>query len=127
MRSLRHHRRALTAGLVLAVLLFRAYVPLGFMPASGTPFLLQLCPAGPFAQLPAQHLHNHAGQQHPGGHTHVENCPYGSAPAAAPVSQFVTFAPAGLLVASSPPHFSPLLAGAQLPRAHRARAPPSPA
>jgi hypothetical protein len=77
--------------LVLAVLLFRAYVPLGFMPASGAPFLLQICPAGPYAQLPPQHLHHHVGgEHHPGGHTHFENCPYGSAPTAAPVTQRCT-------------------------------------
>jgi hypothetical protein len=50
MRKIRLNRRRqrLVSGLLLGLLLFRAYVPVGFMPASGTPFLLELCPeAGP--------------------------------------------------------------------------------
>jgi hypothetical protein len=40
-----HRRRLKISSLLLALLLFRAYIPVGFMPASGTPFLLELCPA----------------------------------------------------------------------------------
>jgi hypothetical protein len=68
-------RRDSLAGVVLAMLLFRAYIPVGFMPASGTPFLLQLCPAAFSMQMPAHHHH------HPESHTHFDNCPFGSAPA----------------------------------------------
>jgi hypothetical protein len=40
------------------------------MPASGTPFLLEICPAGLPAGMPAHHLHHHSGV-----HDHFENCP----------------------------------------------------
>src|ERR1700722_13337479 len=41
-----HARRPdVLAIVLLAALLFRAYIPVGFMPASGTPFLVELCPA----------------------------------------------------------------------------------
>src|SRR5580692_678018 len=82
MREQREHpfksrRRHLFTRLLLVALLFRAYVPVGFMPASGTPFLLELCPATYQSPMPA-----HPGHHHSGTHTHFENCPFGSAPAA---------------------------------------------
>jgi len=56
----RLRQRASRAGiLLLALLVFRAYVPAGFMPASGVPFALELCPAAT-AGMPG-HLHHHAG------------------------------------------------------------------
>ena len=74
--SLQFRATNLFTSLLLVVLLFRAYVPVGFMPASGTPFLLEMCPATYQAQMPAHHGHHHSGT-----HTHFENCPFGSAPA----------------------------------------------
>jgi hypothetical protein len=68
-------RRDLLTSFLLAMLLFRAYVPVGFMPASGTPFLVELCPAA--APMPAAHHHADT-------HSHFENCPFGSATAAGP-------------------------------------------
>jgi hypothetical protein len=114
-------RRDLFTSLLLVVLLFRAYVPVGFMPASGTPFLLEMCPATYHqVQMPG-HLQHH----HSGTHTHFENCPFGSAPAAGPIAHIVTLAPPApiasqLLVAFEAPLFS-----VQLPRAHQPRGPPS--
>ena len=76
-------RRDRLTGFLLVMLLFRAYVPVGFMPASGTPFLLELCPAAapmPMSMpMPAHHHHSDT-------HTHFENCPFGSASAAGPLS-----------------------------------------
>src|SRR5580704_11487160 len=72
-------RRDLLTSLLLAMLLFRAYVPVGFMPAGGTPFLLELCPAASSMPMPAHHHHAQT-------HTHFDHCPFGSAPAAGPIS-----------------------------------------
>jgi hypothetical protein len=86
--SFKFRPKASRAGLLLlALLLFRAYIPGGFMPASGVPFALQLCPAG--TEMPA-HGHHHAG-----GHGDFESCPFGSAPGAAPISQHLDFQSAG--------------------------------
>jgi hypothetical protein len=120
-------RQDLLTGIVLALLLFRAYVPVGFMPASGTPFLLELCPAVDAAPMLGAHLHHHHTGSHAGSHTHFENCPFGSAPAAGPISLFAAFEP------SAPAVSEPLAAvdaprqRARLPRAHLPRGPPSPA
>ena len=65
---------------LLALLLFRAYIPAGFMPAGGVPFALELCPTG-LVGMSAAHVHHHAGT-----HTDFETCPFGSAPAAGPIS-----------------------------------------
>jgi hypothetical protein len=79
---LNRRRHDLLTSFLLAMLLFRAYVPVGFMPASGTPFLLELCPAAapmPMSMpMPAHHHHSDT-------HTHFENCPFGSASAAGPL------------------------------------------
>jgi hypothetical protein len=66
--------------LLLALLALRAYVPAGFMPASGIPFLLELCPAALAAGMPASHAHHHSGT-----HADLESCPFGSAPVGGPV------------------------------------------
>jgi hypothetical protein len=113
-------RRDWFTGLLLAVLLFRAYIPVGFMPASGTPFLLELCPAAYQLQVPA-----HQGHHHSGAHTHFENCPFGSAPAAGPISHIVAFAPPAPIVSQPLVAFEPLRLGVDLPRAHQPRGPPS--
>jgi hypothetical protein len=115
----RLRRRSPWAGtLVLALLLFRAYVPLGFMPADGVPFALQLCPSA-MAGMPA-HLHHHAGT-----HAEFESCPFGSVPAAGPISQHIDFgsvgpAPALKILALETPR---LVERAQ--RSHQSRGPPS--
>jgi len=119
----RHHlncrRQNLLTGFLLAMLLFRAYVPVGFMPASGTPFELEICPVGLPAQM-AHHLHHHSGI-----HDHFEHCPFGSAPAAGPISHLVGYEPAGQIVSQFVVAFEPLRLGSQLRRAHQSRGPPS--
>jgi hypothetical protein len=113
-------RLDLFTSLLLVVLLFRAYVPVGFMPASGTPFLLEMCPATYQAEMPAHHGHHH-----PGTHAHFENCPFGSAPGAGPIAHIVAFAPPAPIAAPTPVALEPLRLGVQLPRAHQPRGPPS--
>jgi hypothetical protein len=113
-------RRGSRAGvLLLAIVLFRAYVPVGYMPANGAPFLLEICPAG-LAGMAGHALHHHLG-----AHADFENCPFGSAPAAAPIAaQF------------NPPCASPVRAellpapaaarlSLRLSRAHQPRGPPA--
>ncbi len=122
------------SGLLLAALLLRAWIPVGFMPASGTPFMLQLCPA--VAAVPVEHAHHHHGGGEQGaaghgaaghglGHSHFENCPYGSAPAAGPLSQLLAFEPptrAATGVFTAPDNFT---CSTPPRRAHQPRGPPS--
>jgi len=112
-------QRTLATSLVLAAMLLRAYVPLGFMPARGAPLQLQICPMGLPMQMPAHHVHHHGGQPY------VEDCPFGSAPAAGPISHLIVFDPAGQIASPSVPAFSPLRLGVRLERAHQARGPPT--
>jgi hypothetical protein len=109
--------------IVLVALLFRAYIPVGFMPASGAPFRLEFCPAFGMAvpAVSAHHLHHH-GSQH---HVDLQNCPFGSAPAQGPVSDLLVFdrpGPTPFLEAFAselkPPVERPL-------RSHQPRGPPS--
>ena len=148
-----HRRRLKLSSLLLALLLLRAYVPVGFMPASGTPFLLELCPAAapmPMAGAMAMPgnmampddmgamsgdmaMHDMASMpmppgahhQHSGIHGHFDNCPFGSASATGPVSSFVVFEPPGRLVSLYSDVGDSLLVAARSPRAHPARGPPS--
>ncbi|MDP9011997.1 MAG: hypothetical protein M3O41_04935 [Pseudomonadota bacterium] len=113
-------RRDVFTSLLLVVLLFRAYVPVGFMPASGMPFLLEPCPATYQAQIPAHHEHHHSGT-----HAHFENCPFGSVPGAGPIAHIVTFAPPAPIVSQPLVAFEPLHFSVQIPRAHQPRGPPS--
>jgi hypothetical protein len=113
-------RRNLLTSFLLAMLMLRAYVPAGFMPASGTPFLLEICPTGLPAGVFAHHLHHHSGV-----HEHFENCPFGSAPAAGPISHVIGFEPAGQIIFRSVVAFESLRLSLRLQRAHRSRGPPS--
>jgi hypothetical protein len=111
-------RKGRRAGmLLLAFLLFRAYVPDGFMPADGVPFALELCPAA-MAGMPAGH-------HHPGTHADFPICPFGSASAAGPISHRLDFQPVGLarsepIAASESPLFS-----LRPQRTHQPRGPPA--
>jgi hypothetical protein len=103
---------------VLALLLFRSYVPVGFMPADGVPFALQLCPAAT-AGMPA-HLHHHAGT-----HAQFESCPFGSVPGAGPLSHHIQFpsigpAPSQPIVAFEAPALT-----RRAEHTHQPRGPPS--
>jgi hypothetical protein len=113
-------RRDLFTSLLLVVLLFRAYVPVGFMPASGTPFLLEPCPATYQVQMPAHHAHHDSGT-----HAHFENCPFGSAPSAGPIAHIIVFAPPAPVVSQPLVEFEPLHFSVPLTRAHQPRGPPS--
>jgi hypothetical protein len=104
--------------LVLALLLFRAYVPAGFMPADGVPFALQLCPAA-MAGMPA-HLHHHAGT-----HAEFELCPFGSVPGAGPISQHIDFESAGPAPSLQILAFEALRLNHRAERSHPPRGPPS--
>ena len=103
--------------LLLALLLFRSYVPAGFMPADGVPFALQLCPAA--AQMPG-HLHHHAGS-----HAQFEVCPFGSVPGAGPTSHHVDFEPAGPAAAERILAFEVPRLNQRAQRAHQPRGPPA--
>jgi hypothetical protein len=107
------------AGIILlALLLFRAYVPAGFMPASGKPFALELCPA---AAMPMPgHSHHH-----PGTHADFESCPFGSAPAAGPVSHHIAFASAGPAPVVRTAELDSFPRTLRAQRSHQPRGPPA--
>src|SRR5271156_3271885 len=117
---LRHARRPnVTAIVWLAALLFRAYIPVGFMPASGGPFLVELCPA--YGSAPAHHGHHHHSQ----GQADFQDCPFGSAPALGPVSALVGFDPAGPIVPPADIPADPARPRTRLLHAYQPRGPPS--
>jgi hypothetical protein len=123
--AIQRRRLNIASAFLLGMLLLRAYVPVGFMPASGAPFLLELCPAA--GALPMEmavdahedmpmdpHMDMSQGMDMPNEtdmangrdmslgvahgshqHGHFDQCPFGSAPAAGPWSQFLAFEPAG--------------------------------
>ena len=110
--------------LLLALLLFRAYVPAGFMPANGVPFALELCPAAT-AGMPA-HLHHHAATHgHAETHADFESCPFGSAPGAGPISQHIGFEAAAPAVVQRTVAFQTPCLSLRAQRAHQPRGPPS--
>ena len=118
---LRHTRRLdVLAIVLLATFIFRSYIPAGFMPASGTPFLLELCPAYG-GSIPGQHEHH---QHHSQSHSDFQDCPFGSAPAHGPVSELIAFAPPGQISASVDIPLQPGPLGFRLLRAHQPRGPP---
>ena len=111
-------RRVLAGAVLLLALLFRAAVPVGFMPSGEGPFALKICPDG----LPNAHLaHSHHGE----GHSHFESCPFGSVPAAGPISHDLGVAALPLAVGQVASEFLVSIRAVRLSRAHAARAPPS--
>jgi hypothetical protein len=104
--------------LLLALLLFRAYVPVGFMPASGVPFALELCPSA-MAGMPA-HAHHHGAT-----HADFESCPFGSAPGAGPISHHIVFASAGPAPVLRMAAVDTLPAPHRPQRTHQPRGPPA--
>jgi hypothetical protein len=113
-------RRDLFTSLLLVALLFRAYIPVGFMPASGAPFQLELCPAYGMP-IPAHHLHHHDSQHH----ADLQDCPFGSAPAQGPVSDLVVFDPPGQISFLETFLAKPKPLVARPLRSHQPRGPPS--
>jgi hypothetical protein len=106
--------------LLLALLLFRAYVPAGFMPASGAPFALELCPAA-MADMPAHAHHHHGGSTHAA----FESCPFGSAPAAGPLSHLGVFASAGPVPVSRMAELETFPLAHRPQHSHQPRGPPT--
>jgi hypothetical protein len=116
----RHARRSNVSAIVLlAVLLFRAYIPVGFMPASGSLFLLELCPA--YGTASAHHGHHHHSQ----GQADFDDCPFGSAPALGPVSHLIAFEPAGRIASALDIPADPARPCTRLLHAYQSRGPPS--
>jgi hypothetical protein len=116
------NRRSLrvSAIIVLAALLLRAYIPVGFMPANGAPFQLELCPAFGMS-TPAHHVHHHDSQHH----ADIQDCPFGSAPASGPISDFLVFNPPGQIAFSEAISGEPNRLVARQFRSHQPRGPPS--
>jgi hypothetical protein len=106
--------------LLLALLLFRAYIPAGFMPAAGAPFLLELCPSV-VAGMPAHHQHHHPS----GSHADFEACPFGSAPGAGPISHHLEFALAAPATSGPLVVFATARITVRAQHDHQARGPPS--
>lgn len=118
---LSHARRPdVLAIVLLAALIFRAYIPVGFMPARGTPFLVELCPAYS-SGVPAHHGHHHHSQ----GQADFQDCPFGSVPASGPLSHLIAFEPAGRTTSSVGIPAEAARLGTRLARAHQPRGPPS--
>jgi hypothetical protein len=120
-RHINRRRLDVLAMVLLAALAFRAYVPVGFMPASGAPFLVELCPAYDGA-LRAEHLHHHHSQSH----ADFQNCPFGSAPAQGPATHLVAFEPPGRIPSLITTLAQPQRISTQLLRIQQPRGPPSP-
>ncbi len=111
--------------MLLALLLFQSYVPAGFMPATGTPFLLELCPAAAPLPMPVSMVMK--GHHHHSGTTHDQfrNCPFGSAPSTGPIAQRFAVAPPAPLVFHSLVAHESLRVRQRIDRAHPPRGPPS--
>ena len=115
-RSRVQSQRRLIGAALLLVLLFRAYVPIGFMPSAG--FLaLKICPEG-LPQL-VQH-HHHGGESHDA----FEHCPFGSAPAAGPAPHLVSLPPRVPPLAVAPIVDAAALLLSRSDRAHPSTGPP---
>jgi hypothetical protein len=115
-----HHRRSDALAIaLLAALIFRAHIPVGFMPAAGSPFLVELCPAYGRG-VPAHHGHHHSQD-----HANFENCPFGSSPAPGPVSQLIAFEPPGRIPSLANVPHEPGRLSTQPVRSHQPRGPPS--
>lgn len=117
--SLKAHRLLLS--LLLLTVLARALVPTGFMPAASGSGGLVLCPAGMLMS------DADAAQMGGGAHgvkLHVEHCPYGSAPFAAPLSQWAFVPPEAQPAPAPIERSTSALFTARQARAHQPRAPP---
>ncbi len=121
MNHARTQRQSSRAGvLLLALLLFRAYIPAGFMPAAGAPFLLELCPSVA-AGMPAHHQHHHPS----GSHVDFETCPFGSAPASGPISHHLDLALAAPTASGPIVAFTTARITVRAQHDHQPRGPPS--
>jgi hypothetical protein len=128
-------RRRLLTSMLLGLVLLRAYIPAGFMPQSGNPLQLEVCPAGMPMMAHDAMGHDamaHDAMAHDALHTdgtgaQLADCPFGHSPAAGPIVHHIV--PVTASAGFSQP-IVPADAAAQpseWPRAHQARGPPSPA
>ncbi len=118
-------RRGAAIIAVLALLIMRAWVPVGFMPAQGGVFRLQLCQADRSlaASSPlASSLVGHGGR----GHSHGDPCPFGSSPPAGPITQVLAFEPAHPVPSRIAITIDREQIVSRLLRVHGARGPPPP-
>jgi hypothetical protein len=112
-------RRELIAGALLVALAFRALVPVGFMPAADGSFGLQICHVGLSSAL-AAHLTGH----HPSGGLRSDHCPFGAAPAGAPVPHTALTMPRFEPVLEQIARLEARVASVRGERAHQPRGPP---
>lgn len=113
-------RRELIAGALLVALAFRALVPVGFMPATDGSFGLQICHVGLSSAL-AAHLTGH----HPSGGLRSDHCPFGAAPAGAPVPHMAPTMPRFEPVLERIACFAARAVKVRAERAHQPRGPPA--
>lgn len=117
---LNRNRRLALAGALLVALLYQAMIPTGFMPASDGSFALQICHSG----FPAP-SGSHDNNRHSGGHSHVEFCPFGALPGAAPTSHVAAFLPFWPMASQAIAETSVTRPYVRLERAHPPRGPPT--
>jgi Protein of unknown function (DUF2946) len=124
MRRRSTHRLSVIS-LLLLVLVARALVPVGFMPASDGSAQLTLCPDG-MQMSPDMPMMDMGAGASGGGHAHVDHCPFGSAPFAAPITAIavIPVLAAAILAHGTSP--APWLPGVRSLRANQPRAPPVP-
>lgn len=118
--SLSRPRRVPLISLLLLVLLARALVPTGFMPAGDGSAQLMLCPDGML--MPAE-TGKAAGAPSP-GHLHTDHCPFGSAPFAAPIADLAVIPVLAVAVGNPGIDPAPWVASTRAARTHQPRAPP---
>ncbi|MEJ0005710.1 MAG: hypothetical protein WDM77_04820 [Steroidobacteraceae bacterium] len=107
--------------LLLLVLVTRALVPAGFMPAGDGSAQLTLCPDGML--MPSDP--GTAAAAMPGsGHLHTDHCPFGSAPFAAPLADLAVVPARALAVTLRGIDSSSWVPEARAARTHQPRAPP---
>jgi len=104
-------RRLYLISLLLLVLVTRALVPQGFMPAGDGSAQLTLCPDGML--MPGNP-----------GHLHTDHCPFGSAPFAAPLSHTPVIPVPAVAITHQGLDPAPRIAGTRVAHAHQPRAPP---
>jgi len=113
--------RARIIGLLLLVLVTRALVPAGFMPAGDGSAQLTLCPDGML--MPADPGSAAAGMPD-AGHPHTDHCPFGSAPFAAPIADLAVIPVLAVAIGIRGCDSCPRVPGTRAARAHQPRAPP---
>jgi len=104
-RLFTHASRLVIVGAMLFAFAGHALIPQGFMPASGHPFSVEICPE----DFPAQLLMHAGHHHHGGGHARTEHCVFGCACNGAPPPQHLLLtellsaqqAPAAQYVAST--------------------------